>query len=129
MSASVATAPSGTFSGTVRVRHQIFRADDDGYAVLQVLGEDSGDEFTVIGPVGHLNAGDRAELSGEWQEHSRYGPQVRASGAKPLDPTDREGQLAYLTSLRYIGPARAERLVERHGEAVLDAIGADPFAT
>jgi exodeoxyribonuclease V alpha subunit len=129
VSTAAPTAPSGAFSGTVRVRHQIFRADDDGYAVLEVLGEDSGDEFTVIGPVGHLNTGDRAELRGEWQAHSRYGPQVRASGAKPLDPTDREGQLAYLTSLRYIGPARAEQLVERHGEAVLDAIGADPFAT
>ena len=118
-----------TFAGTVQVRQQIFRAEDDGYAVLGVLDEESGDEFTVVGPVGHLTAGDRAEVSGEWQEHTRYGPQVRASGAKPLDPTDREGQAAYLTSLRYIGPARAEQLLERHGDAVLDAIAADPVGT
>jgi exodeoxyribonuclease V alpha subunit len=122
-----AAAPSGAYRGTVKVTHQIFRADDDGYAVIEVLDEESGDEFTVIGPVGHLSAGERAELSGEWQEHSRYGPQVRASGAKPLDPTDREGQLAYLTSLRYIGPARAEQLVDEHGAGVLEVIEADPF--
>ena len=47
-------------------------------------------------------------------------------GALPLDPADREGQIAYLTSLRHIGPARAERLVEAHGAGVLEAIAADP---
>ncbi|MFN8161668.1 MAG: ATP-dependent RecD-like DNA helicase [Solirubrobacterales bacterium] len=120
--------PAGRFEGVVSVRHQIFRAEDDGYAVLEVVCEDTGDEFTVIGPVGHLGPGDRAELSGEWQEHSRYGPQVRAEGARPMDPADREGQIAYLTTLKHIGPARAERLVDEHGERVLEVIGADPEA-
>ena len=96
--------------------------------MLAVTDEDSGDELTVVGPLGHLSAGERAEVSGEWQQHSRYGPQLRASGAKPLDPADRDGQIAYLTSLRHIGPARAERLADRHGEAVLEAIAADPAA-
>ncbi len=123
------TLATGAFSGVVQVRHEIFRAEDDGYAVLEVIGEDSGEEFTLIGPVGHLVAGDRAEVSGEWQEHSRYGPQVRARGAKPIDPADREGQIAYLTSLRHIGPARAERLRDDYGPAVLDAIAADPVGT
>ena len=104
------TLPTGAFEGIVAVRHEIFRSPEDGYAVLEVVGEESGEEFTVTGPVGHLRPGERAELRGEWQEHSRYGPQVRALGARPLDPADREGQIAYLTSLRHIGPARAERL-------------------
>ena len=72
------------------------------------------------------SAGDRAEVSGEWQTHSRYGRQLRARGALPLDPADREGRVAYLTTLRHIGPARAERLVDEHGEGVLGAIAADP---
>ena len=123
------TLATGAFEGIVGVRHEIYRSEDDGYAVLEVICEESGDEFTVIGPVGHLKAGDRAEVRGEWQEHSRYGPQVRASGAKPIDPADREGQIAYLTSLRNIGPARAERLRDDYGAAVLDAIAADPAGT
>ena len=80
---------------------------------------ESGEGFALVGPVAHLGAGDRAEVSGEWQTHSRYGRQLRAQGALPLDPADREGQVAYLTSLRHIGPARAERLVDEHGEGVL----------
>jgi exodeoxyribonuclease V alpha subunit len=113
-------------SATVEVLGVIFCAEDDGYAVLEVQDAESGEGFALVGPVAHLGVGDRAEVSGEWQTHNRYGRQLRAQGALPLDPADREGQIAYLTSLRHIGPARAERLVDEHGEGVLGAIAADP---
>ncbi len=113
-------------SATVEVLGVIFCAEDDGYAVLEVQDAESGEGFALVGPVAHLGVGDRAEVSGEWQTHARYGRQLRAQGALPLDPADREGRIAYLTSLRHIGPARAERLVEEHGEEVLGTIAADP---
>jgi exodeoxyribonuclease V alpha subunit len=115
-------------SATVEVLGVIFCAEDDGYAVLEVQDAESGEGFALVGPVAHLGVGDRAEVSGEWQTHARYGRQLRAQGALPLDPADREGQIAYLTSLRHIGPARAERLVDEHGEGVLGAIAANPHA-
>ncbi len=127
--ATLFDADAASYTGTVEVLGVIYRAEDDGYAVLEVRetsGEGMG--FALVGPVGHLEEGDRAEVSGEWQTHSRYGRQLRAQGALPLDPTDREGQVAYLTSLRHIGPARAERLCEEHGEEVLQAIAANPEA-
>jgi exodeoxyribonuclease V alpha subunit len=113
-------------AATVEVLGVIFSAEDDGYAVLEVEDVESCEGFALVGPVAHLKAGDRAEVSGEWQTHSRYGRQLRARGALPLDPADREGRVAYLTTLRHIGPARAERLVEQHGDSVLRAIAADP---
>jgi exodeoxyribonuclease V alpha subunit len=119
-----ADAPS--HSATVEVLGVIFCAEDDGYAVLEVQDAESGEGFALVGPVAHLGVGDRAEVSGDWQTHSRYGRQLRAQGALPLDPADRAGRIAYLTSLRHIGPARAERLVDEHGEGVLGAIAADP---
>jgi len=115
-------------SATVEVHAVIFRAEDDGYAVLEVEDSESGEEFVLVGPVAHLGPGDRAEVSGDWQTHARYGRQLRALGALPLDPADRAGRIAYLTTLRHIGPARAERLVDEHGEGVLGAIAADPEA-
>jgi len=117
---------AAAFSGTVEVLGVIFSAEDDGYAVLEVQEAASGEGFALVGPVAHLSAGDRAEVSGDWQTHSRYGRQLKARGALPLDPADRAGRVAYLTSLRHIGPARAERLVDEHGEGVLGAIAADP---
>jgi exodeoxyribonuclease V alpha subunit len=127
-SATLFDADAASYTGTVEVLGVIFRAEDDGYAVLEVQEAGSGEGFALVGPVAHLDAGDRAEVSGEWQTHNRYGRQLRAQGALPLDPADREGQVAYLTSLRHIGPARAERLVDEHGEGVLQAIAANPQA-
>src|SRR6476646_2404784 len=124
--ATLFDADAAAYTGTVEVVGVIFRAEDDGYAVLEVRDAESGEGFALVGPVAHLGEGDRAEVSGDWQTHNRYGRQLRAQGALPLDPADREGQVAYLTSLRHIGPARAERLVDEHGEGVLGAIAADP---
>ena len=124
--ATLFDADAAAFTGMVEVLGVIFSAEDDGYAVLEVQDVESGEGFALVGPVAHLGAGDRAEVSGDWQTHSRYGRQLRARGALPLDPADREGQIAYLTTLRHIGPARAERLVDEHGEGVLGAIAADP---
>jgi exodeoxyribonuclease V alpha subunit len=118
-------ADAAAFTGTVEVLGVIFSAEDDGYAVLEVQEVDSGEGFALVGPVAHLSAGERAEVSGDWETHSRYGRQLKARGALPLDPADRKGRVAYLTTLRHIGPARAERLVDEHGEGVLGAIAAD----
>jgi exodeoxyribonuclease V alpha subunit len=124
--ATLFDADAASYSGTIEVIGVIYKAEDDGYAVLEVQETDSGEGFALVGPVAHLDAGDRAEVSGEWQTHNRYGRQLRAQGALPLDPADREGQVAYLTSLRHIGQKRAEALCDEHGEGVLQAIAADP---
>lgn len=124
--ATLFDADAASYSGTVEVVGVIYKADDDGYAVLEVQETESGEGFALVGPVAHLDAGDRAEVSGEWQTHNRYGRQLRAQGALPLDPMDREGQVAYLTSLRHIGQKRAEKLCDEYGEGVLQEIAADP---
>ena len=124
--ATLFDADAASYTGTVEVLGVIFRADDDGYAVLEVQETEGGEGFALVGPVAHLAAGERAEVSGEWTEHPRFGRQLQARGALPLDPTDRKGQVAYLTTLRHIGPARAERLVDEHGDGVLATIAANP---
>lgn len=121
-------ADAASFAGTVEVIGARFRSDDRSFAVLRVQEIASGEAFALVGPVAHLDIGDRAEVSGEWVDDSRFGRQLRAQGAVPLDPSDREGQVAYLTTLPHIGPVRAESLVETHGEEVLQTIAADPEA-
>jgi exodeoxyribonuclease V alpha subunit len=126
--ATLFDADAASFSGTVEVIGVRFRSDDSNFAVLRVQEPASGEVFAVVGPVSHLDVGDRAEISGEWVDDNRFGRQLRAQGAVPVDPSDREGQVAYLTTLPHIGPVRAESLVEAHGEGVLQAIAADPEA-
>jgi exodeoxyribonuclease V alpha subunit len=124
--ASLFDADAASFAGTVEVLGVRFRSDDSNFAVLRVQEPASGETFAVVGPIAHLDVGDRAEVSGEWVDDSRFGRQLRAQSALPLDPSDREGQVAYLTTLPHIGSVRAERLVEAHGEGVLQAIAEDP---
>jgi exodeoxyribonuclease V alpha subunit len=118
----------GSHSATVEVLRVIYKAEDDGYAVLEVRDTESRATHPLVGPIAHLNPGDRAEVSGEWQTHATYGRQLRAERAMPMDPEDREGRIAYLTSLRHIGPARAKQLVDEHGEEVMREIAANPTA-
>ena len=115
----------GRFEGAVDVVREIFRAEDDGFAILEVR-DDTGDEFIVTGTVAHLTPGERARLTGEWQHHDRYGPQLKVDTALPLDPEDRAGQVAYLSTLRHIGPVRAEALCDIYGVEVMEKISADP---
>ena len=126
MNGTLTLLDESTYSGTVEVLTVTYKAEDFSYAVLEVEDEESGDQFGLIGPVAHLRRGDRAEVSGEWETSSRYGRQLRADGALPLDPVDRKGLIAYLASLRHIGPARAERLVDEYGKGVLKSISASP---
>jgi exodeoxyribonuclease V alpha subunit len=126
--AALFEAGETSHSATVDVLGVIFSGDDESYAVLEVEDVESGEEFALVGPVAHLSPGDTAEVSGEWQTHSRYGRQLRAQGAVPLDPADQEGRIGYLTSLPNIGRARAEHLVEEHGQSVMSAISEDPVA-
>jgi len=114
-----------SFEGAVEVVHLIWSAEDGGFAVVEVR-DDSGEEFVATGTIGHLRPGERAKLTGQWTEHQKFGPQVKVFSALPMDPSDRAGQIAYLGSLRHIGPVRAEALCELHGPEVLEKIAADP---
>ena len=97
VTATLFEADETEYAATVEVIGVIFAAADDGYAVLEVEDSDTGEGFALVGPVAHLNAGDRAEVSGEWQTHWRpaasYAPAVRCRSIRPIarggSPTSR----------------------------------------
>ena len=116
------------FEGEVRVENVRWSSDDGGFAVVEVSLED-GLPISVVGPLGHLDEGSRARIAGRYEEHATHGLQVRAQEAEPIDPAGAEGARYYLRTIPGIGAARAARLVELHGDAVFEAIDADPEAT
>ena len=114
------------YNAQVTVRRTRFANDATGWAVVEAVDE-SGDEVVLVGPLHHLEERERAHVVGTWQDDSRFGPQVKVSQADPLPPSDEQALLAYLVRVRHIGPKRATKLLERHGEAgVLEAIDRDP---
>ena len=118
------------FESDVTVGRTRFASADSGWAVVEAAGED-GTPIVLVGPLIHLEDGERAHVVGTWVQDSRYGPQVKVAEARPLAPTDADSPMAiaYLLRVKHVGLKRATALVEAYGAgAVFDAIDRDPDA-
>ncbi len=118
---------SEPFSSEVTIRRERFANAENGFAVLDAESEDG--PIVLVGPLAHLESGERAEITGVWVTDSRYGEQVRVSAARPLPPEDSAALTSYLRRIRNIGEKRAKLLIDRFGaDRVLDAIDEEPAA-
>ena len=103
-----------------------WRADDGDFAVLAGI-TDEGEEVTVVGPLAHVHEGEMVDIAGEWRRHPRHGLQLQAERVRVREPVGETALLAYLASVKHVGPQGASWLLERHGpEDVLAIIDRDP---
>ncbi len=118
---------SESFDSEVTVRRQRFANADNGFAVLDAESDDG--PLVLVGPLIHLEIGERAHVTGTWVTDSRYGAQVKVAEARPLPPEDRGALMSYLRRIRNIGEARAKKLIDLFGsDEVLDTIDREPAA-
>src|SRR5215212_1001881 len=118
--------PGTEFADEVTIRRIRFAAPDNSFAVVEA--DRDGDEVTLVGPVAHLEERERVQVAGTWQDDKRFGMQVRVRSAQPLAPSGADAVLAYLRRVKHVGPGRAAKLYDRHGDGVLDAIDDGPRA-
>jgi exodeoxyribonuclease V alpha subunit len=115
-----------SFDDEVTVRYVRYANEQTGWAVLDAAGPD-GTPVALVGPLVHLEEGERARIVGDWVNDSRYGRQIKVSEARPLPPQDLAALTGYLRRIKHVGARRAEDLVARFGpEQVLDVIDSDP---
>ena len=57
------------------VEHIIFRNEDNGYTVLNLMSE--GSEVTCVGIFEYVSEGELLELHGTYVEHATYGQQLK----------------------------------------------------
>ena len=76
-----------SFDDDVTVRHVRYADAEKGFAVVDAAAGD-GTPMALVGPIAHLERGERAHIVGVWVNDSRYGPQVKVSEARPLPPQD-----------------------------------------
>jgi exodeoxyribonuclease V alpha subunit len=101
------------------------RWSGDDFAVIAALTDD-GEEVTLVGPLAHVEEGEALDLGGEWKDHPRFGRQFAVERVRVKPPTSEDALLAYLASVKHVGPTGAAWLFERHGAGVLEAIDRDP---
>ncbi len=103
-----------------------FRNEANGYTVA-VLDCD-GEEVIAVGTLPFLNEGDAAEFTGEFTFHQTYGEQFKVETFERMAPKSKAAILKYLSSgaIKGVGPATAQRIVEKFGEDSLEIIQDDP---
>src|SRR3954466_9586469 len=109
----------------MRAEVMAVRWSGDDFAVVAAL-TDGGEEVTLTGPLAHVHEGEVLELGGTWREHPRHGRQFTVERVRSSAPASEDALLAYLASVKHVGPSGAAWLLERHGSAVLEAIDRDP---
>jgi exodeoxyribonuclease V alpha subunit len=118
--------PGAPFEDEVDVVRLRWSSDETGFAVIDA--ERDGDDVVLVGPLAHLEPRERVRVRGTWQEDRRFGLQVRVQVAEPIPPSGDAALLAYLKRVKHIGAGRARKLLDRHGEDVLEAVDRDPRA-
>ena len=103
-----------------------WRAPDGAFAVLAGVSEE-GEEVVLVGALDHVHEGESVAVQGGWQRHPRHGWRFVAERARVEEPASEPALLAYLGSVKHVGPRGAQWLLERHGpENVLAAVDRDP---
>jgi exodeoxyribonuclease V alpha subunit len=144
---SLSTSSSSTAAATVSLEafceNIIFRNEENGYTVALFSKKQpgSGDtgaagspgtrtplEFTAVGSMPFLEAGDYASLAGKWVVHGTYGQQLQVENYAQITPHTSEDILEYLSSgsIPGIGAKTAERIVGAFGDDSIRIMREEP---
>jgi exodeoxyribonuclease V alpha subunit len=111
---------------TVEIAAVRWRAPDGAFAVLAGVS-DEGEEVVLVGALDHVHEGESVAVEGGWQRHPKHGWRFVAERSRVQEPASEQALLAYLGSVKHVGPRGAAWLLERHGpEHVLAAVDRDP---
>ena len=106
----------------------IFQNEENGYTVLLLRVDGEDEPITVVGCIPCAAAGEGMTVTGVWANHPVHGPQLSAESVERRLPQEEEDIVCYLSSgiLKGVGPATAQRLVERFGADTLRVLEEEP---
>ena len=114
-----------TLDGTIL--NLIFQNEENGYTVLRLVTAD-GEVVTVVGCIPCAAPGENLIVNGVWMVHPQHGEQFKAEQVERHMPTGESEILSYLSSgaVKGVGPATAQRLVDRFGADTLRVLEEEP---
>ena len=106
----------------------IFQNEENGYTVLLLRVDGEDEPITVVGCIPCAAAGEGMTVTGVRVNHPVHGPQLSAESVERRLPQEEEDIVCYLSSgiLKGVGPATAQRLVERFGTDTLRVLEEEP---
>ena len=108
------------------VEHIIYRNDDNGYTVMNLMNGE--EEIVCVGNFRTIDLGETLEVSGNYTEHPMYGMQLKAESYRVVEPDDEVGMERYLASgaIKGIGAALASRIIKKFGKDTFRIIEEEP---
>lgn len=108
------------------VDHLIFRNEDNGYTVLNLIVD--GQELTCVGMFPYISEGEMIQAKGVYVDHAAYGKQFKVSAYETKVPEDAMAMERYLGSgaVKGVGAALAARIVRRFGDDTLRIMEEEP---
>lgn len=99
-----------------------FRNEQNGYTVLEVGCED--ELVTAVGTFSDISVGESVRLSGAWTFHPTFGRQFKVEAFEREMPATAEQLYNYLAAgaVKGIGPATAQKIIEKFGENAFDVL-------
>lgn len=106
----------------------VFSNPENGFLIGSFLEEKSKNSIIIKGYLLGVKESQTLYLKGNWENDPKYGKQFRVKEGMPVEPTNREGILSYLSSGDFpgIGPKTAERIFEKFGEKTYEIMDGDP---
>lgn len=108
------------------VEHIIFRNEDNGYTVLNLVSDE--DEITCVGIFHTIGEGESIEASGSYISHPSYGEQFKVEAFEVRAPKDIMSIERYLGSgaIKGIGASLAARIVKKFKKDTFRIIEEEP---
>lgn len=103
-----------------------FCSPDTGFTVFDINCDE--EMITAVGEIGGVYVGEQLSLTGYWDRHASFGRQFKVLECERTLPETAADMLRYLSSgtVKGIGPATAQKIVERFGEETFEIIENHP---
>ncbi len=97
----------------------IYKNESNGYCVASFS-----EGLKAVGILADVKVGERLRLTGQFENHSRFGKQFKIESYSVVYPNSIHGIVKYLGSglIKGVGPALAKRIVDVFGEKTIDVL-------
>lgn len=104
----------------------VFQNQQNGFTVAKISAGQ--EKITIVGTLSKIYEGQKISAVGHFVNDARFGEQFRIDSYNLSEPNSAEGIMKYLASglIHGIGPATAQRIVDKFGTETLDIIGFNP---
>ncbi len=108
-----------------QIEHITYTSEETGFTIARVKIEGRGEPVSVVGTLLAPTVGEVLRMTGAWGRHPKYGEQFRVERYQSSVPVTADGIRIYLGSgmVKGLGPAMAQRIVEKFGAETLEIIG------